>query len=453
MTSEKKFNWEKLLRRHPLFSNLDEAEKNQLIEWFLSAEVSEEEEYAKGSIIITEGDLGDSIFLIGSGSVRAVLLDVDGRESAILSRLKGGDFFGEMALFEAKPRAATIIADEESTILEVKGQEFLKLTEKHPEIELKILLKLSERLRYTNERFLAMKLKNVDEKLQLFNTRLEAELKVIDASLKASQTVFEQTKVRTDEVINSAERSRSRLTVAASAIGGFVTVLIAIFGFLGVKQLMDLSDLSEKVEKHVAKIEQSQTEIEKTKTEVEQLSTQLNDELGGLYQRIDTSKEYLAQNVLIPGLREAIRKQEPIKARGLYQELEKLGRDNRPVNLQLLTLVEVDITTPSEQGPEDYTGLLELIVEDADTPELKFRSYYLLLANMILLYPEDPSGTKGTLGKTFEELFDSFADYSKSQKRKAVVKKIDLSRLEEFFKGQNQEQQELFRRVEKLIPT
>ena len=241
MTHEKHFDWAKLLRRHPLFATLPEAEKDQSIEWFLSSEVSEEDDYAKGTIIITEGDFGDSVFLIGTGSVRVVLLDIDGKESAILGRLKSGDFFGEMALFEAKPRAATVIADEESTILEVKGQEFLNLMEEHPEIEFKILLKLSERLRCSNERFLAMKLKNVDEKLQAFNTRLEAELKVIDASLKASQAFFDQTKVRTDEVIDSAERSQTRLTFAASTIGGFVTVVVGLLGFFGVKQLSDLS--------------------------------------------------------------------------------------------------------------------------------------------------------------------------------------------------------------------
>ena len=95
----KVFDWAELLRRDSLLSTLDE--KN--LQWLLSDEVSTEYSYEPGAVIIREGEISDSIFLIGSGSAEAVLFAGD--QTISLSRMLKGETFGEMGFFERRPRS------------------------------------------------------------------------------------------------------------------------------------------------------------------------------------------------------------------------------------------------------------------------------------------------------------------------------------------------------------
>ena len=63
----KNIDWKDFLNRHHVFWTLKEKEINRLLE------VSEEKDCPQGSVILREGEFGDSIFLIGSGSVQIVL--------------------------------------------------------------------------------------------------------------------------------------------------------------------------------------------------------------------------------------------------------------------------------------------------------------------------------------------------------------------------------------------
>ena len=82
---------------------------------------------------------------------------------------------------------------------------------------------------------MAVKVKNVDDKLECFNSILQAQLKAVDVSLKASQTVFDQTKLRADEIISSAERSRAR----TSWFFGIVAAIVSLAAGFGLKQVTD----------------------------------------------------------------------------------------------------------------------------------------------------------------------------------------------------------------------
>ena len=62
--------------------------------------------YTDGSIIVKQGDTGNLMYIILKGEVE-VLREDDG-EQVILSTLKKGDIFGEMALFSGQPRSATV---------------------------------------------------------------------------------------------------------------------------------------------------------------------------------------------------------------------------------------------------------------------------------------------------------------------------------------------------------
>lgn len=63
--------------------------------------------YPKGSIVVSAGDLSDSLYVVLSGRVRVFLSDENGKEF-ILSTIGPGDYFGEVAL-DGGPRSASIM--------------------------------------------------------------------------------------------------------------------------------------------------------------------------------------------------------------------------------------------------------------------------------------------------------------------------------------------------------
>src|SRR5262249_59518066 len=69
-----------------------------------------------GSVIVSQEEPGDALFVIAKGKVKVVLYGETGRE-IILSILKSGDFFGEMSLLDRQPRSANVVAVEDSELL------------------------------------------------------------------------------------------------------------------------------------------------------------------------------------------------------------------------------------------------------------------------------------------------------------------------------------------------
>ncbi len=443
----KNFKWEDFLRQNSLFSSITEKE----IEWLLTEEVSEEKYYPSGSVIRKEGDSDDSIFVVGSGLAQACLLGEDGPE-VTLSILSQGEFFGEMALFEKKPRSATIVAKESCTVLKITGGEFLKLLDKHPEIAFKVLLKLSERLRYTSEQIRAIKLKDkdVDEKINLFNIKLDterqafnAEQKSIDALLRAAQAFFDHIKLRTHEIIDNADRSRSRLTNTVTALGGIISIVAVIFGVLGIQKLESISNVERDIKTRQIEVsslaEQVKTSAAFLKdSEVAVKNLTNGEELNRLYNDIINVRKGIAEYILKNLVREALEHKETPKAIKFYEPI--LGLDD-PILTKTL-LVEIETLIVDTEDRSTIKALLEISVRDIDTPNEKIRAYYLLLAVLILdnKYKE----------KEFRDTFSAFKKYVGEHKSQRFEEE-DFSLFNELFKKQGQEKYNSFRDVKRLI--
>jgi len=134
-----------VLRKVPLFSDLSEGDLASF------AEVTREREYPKNSVILFEDDPGDSLYIVSTGQVKVVLIGEDGRE-VILSVLGDGDFFGEMALIDDEPRSAHVIAMKDSQLLVLRRDDFQAQVAMHPQIALKLLRVLVQRLRRADEK-------------------------------------------------------------------------------------------------------------------------------------------------------------------------------------------------------------------------------------------------------------------------------------------------------------
>ena len=142
----KSFNWQNLLRNHPIFSSLNEEEIANL----LKDEVSQERVYSQGTVILRGGEVGDSLFLISSGSVQ-ITMGGTGGPLFPLAILQAGEIFGEMAVLERRPRSATALAKEECLLLEVAGEEIRNLLETHLEMQVKMYTLIRDRLRQASQ--------------------------------------------------------------------------------------------------------------------------------------------------------------------------------------------------------------------------------------------------------------------------------------------------------------
>ncbi len=136
------FHWQDFLKGHALFSSLNEAEVTQL----LKGETVQERAYPQGSVILREGESGDSLFLISSGSVQVTVHGPEGRP-ILLSTLQANEFFGEMAVLERRPRSATVTAVEPCLLLEIQGEAFRKLLDVHADMRAQVHAKMSGRAR------------------------------------------------------------------------------------------------------------------------------------------------------------------------------------------------------------------------------------------------------------------------------------------------------------------
>lgn len=106
-------------------------------------------EYKAGDFIFREGDLGTEMYIINEGKVE--ILNVVGDEEQVLAVLEKGDFFGEMSVLEDLPRAATARAATDVRLLQINGSTFDQLLQGNPEIAVRMMRKLSRRLRETDE--------------------------------------------------------------------------------------------------------------------------------------------------------------------------------------------------------------------------------------------------------------------------------------------------------------
>ncbi len=105
-------------------------------------------EFPAGAVVFEEGDPGSRMYVIQSGEVRIVKRV--GNRAITLAHLGAGEAFGEMALLEGQPRSATAIVAAPSRILEIDEAAFADLVRRNGEIALRLLRRLSARLREAN---------------------------------------------------------------------------------------------------------------------------------------------------------------------------------------------------------------------------------------------------------------------------------------------------------------
>ena len=113
--------------------------------------------FPSDTIIFQQGDVGDKLYLIVEGFVEIWKSEGQEIKGSRLARLKQGEIFGEMALFDKEPRSASAITSltKETKMFVWEETDLIRVLQANPELGVKVLInflkKLSYRLRVAND--------------------------------------------------------------------------------------------------------------------------------------------------------------------------------------------------------------------------------------------------------------------------------------------------------------
>ncbi len=127
------------LQQTPFFAGL-QAEELEAI-----ADVGNTVTFEPGDVIVAEGEMGDSMYVVLSGTAE---VDIGGR----FHTLTQGDFFGEMALISSRKRIATVKATERVEALRIPADAFQSFLLEHPSVAVSMLKEIVDRLREVEQR-------------------------------------------------------------------------------------------------------------------------------------------------------------------------------------------------------------------------------------------------------------------------------------------------------------
>ncbi|MEO8330200.1 MAG: Crp/Fnr family transcriptional regulator [Candidatus Nanopelagicales bacterium] len=112
--------------------------------------------FARGEVVLHEGDPADSLHLVSQGRLAVRSLTPDG-DAVMLNLLVPGDYFGELALLQSERtshRTATVLALEPAETLSLSAAAFRQLCETHPRVEHLLTRLLAQRVEELSKRLL-----------------------------------------------------------------------------------------------------------------------------------------------------------------------------------------------------------------------------------------------------------------------------------------------------------
>jgi CRP-like cAMP-binding protein len=120
---------------------------------------------ARHFIISAEDDVGDDIYFVIDGAVRATIYTDAGREVSFLS-FSNGDSIGEFSALDEAPRSTDVVAEKESLVARLPAEQFRKLVKSNPDISHALLMLMIGHLRRLSKRVIDFNAKTADERLR-----------------------------------------------------------------------------------------------------------------------------------------------------------------------------------------------------------------------------------------------------------------------------------------------
>jgi len=141
----------------PLLLGLEERDLDEL------AQAAEVRRCSAGTVLCEEGEPGDTVYVIVRGEVEMVKR-LDDESERYLHSAGPGEFFGEMAILQEGVRTATVRAAKPSVVLAINRAPFLKVLGRSPSLGIRILVRLTTRLREGDQQAIA-ELRKANEEL------------------------------------------------------------------------------------------------------------------------------------------------------------------------------------------------------------------------------------------------------------------------------------------------
>src|SRR6516165_7820692 len=135
---------EVVLRRAPLFEGLDEESARALRRQMADVKLS------RGEHLFLEGQEGDRLYVVLDGKIKLTRAAADGREN-LISVLGPGEMFGELSLFDPRPRTSTASAVTDVTVAALAHDALRPWLLERPEVSMHMLQALARRLRRAND--------------------------------------------------------------------------------------------------------------------------------------------------------------------------------------------------------------------------------------------------------------------------------------------------------------
>ena len=124
----------------PVFAPLSASERHELALRMRSRH------FGRNEVVFHRDDPGGHVFLIASGTVKISVQEEDGQE-VVVALARGGDVFGELALFDDGPRSATVTALTETVAYALAKSDFTAIVERNPAAMRQLLATLARRIR------------------------------------------------------------------------------------------------------------------------------------------------------------------------------------------------------------------------------------------------------------------------------------------------------------------
>lgn len=147
-----------LLKSVPIFAELDEHSLDEL------GSKCRRTSYKRNAVLMTEGEPGETLFIIVSGSAKIYVGDDNGDEMVLY--IKGpGDYIGDIALLDDAPRSASVATLEKTVVYGISKSDFLAVLRDNLDISMAIIRSLTRRLRHETDSVRSLALESVYRRL------------------------------------------------------------------------------------------------------------------------------------------------------------------------------------------------------------------------------------------------------------------------------------------------
>ncbi|HSK87737.1 MAG TPA: Crp/Fnr family transcriptional regulator [Anaerolineales bacterium] len=159
----------KIIGRLPFFRHLSSGAILEINRLFEDRDITAEQ------AIYFEGDPANYLYLVATGKVKLMRHAASGRE-VLLDILRGGEYFGNLAVLSGQGYSETAIAQTDCCILQISAQNFEQVLNRHPDVTMKVLKAVGQRLEESQEIVKQLSVYTVEQRIAAALVRLAQKL-------------------------------------------------------------------------------------------------------------------------------------------------------------------------------------------------------------------------------------------------------------------------------------